>query len=277
MSDLLLFFLLALVSCSSYNDVLIEFKEDGSVIETPVYREPRDRQQGSGMGMNPHMRMGPGGRGTVTRPDTPSVHVPPPLNDGSVGTPIVIAPDDPGTPEVPSGFNVNITFINQTTSEKAKYNAVRDMLETIVPSQAFKDKVLLHRSCNGAVGYYGTSGELGNVNTIVYNHIRAGDERKPNTTAVDQELDIKIEMYRDDASSTIGYTYATSDQIWVNRKFSDNYKPSSLGSNMFHEWLHKLSYGHSSSATTCRPYSIPYAIGYMARDFMKPLEASYGY
>ncbi len=272
-----LFLLLILMSCRSYNDVLIEFKEDGSIIETPVYREPRDRQQGSGMGMTPHMRVGPGNGGTVTRPDPSSVHVPPPLNNGSVGTPIVIAPDDPGTPEIPTGFNVNITFINQTTSEKAKYNAVRDMLETIVPSAAFKDKVLAHTSCNGLTGYYGTSSELGNVGLATYNHIRAGDERRPSATAVDQELDIKIEMYRDDASSTIGYTYTSSDQIWVNRKYSDGYKPSSLGSNMFHEWLHKMSYGHSSASTSCRPYSIPYAIGYMARDFMKPLEASYGY
>lgn len=275
MSNLLIGLLLFFMSCASYhNDVLIEFKEDGSVIETPVFRE---RQQGSGLGINPHLRLGPHGNGSVIRPETPTVHRPPPPNNGEVGVPVDIPPDDPGTPEIPTGFNVNITFVNQTASEKAKYNAVRDMLEDIVPSAAFKNSVLNHRSCNGSVGYYGTSSELGNVGQAVYDHIRNGDERKPNTTAVDQELDITIEMYRDDNSTTIGYTYATSAQIWVNRKYSDGYKPSSLGSNMFHEWLHKMGYGHSSAATTCRPYSIPYAIGYMARDFMAPLNDDYGY
>ena len=93
MSNLLLFLLLFFVSCRSYNDVLIEFKEDGSVIHTPVYRELPDRQQGSGMGMSPHLRLGPRGGSTVLRPDTPTIHRAPPANSGSNGIPIDIPPE----------------------------------------------------------------------------------------------------------------------------------------------------------------------------------------
>ncbi len=287
-----LFLLLFFMSCTHYNDHVecdgrIDYKENNfecvSIGDPRYLPADRLRQQGSGLGLKPHMRLGPNGGNTVTRPDLPSPFQPPPLNNGENGVPIGIEPDDPGGTPTPAVWNCNITFINQTVSEKNKYNAVCGMLKTIVPSLAFKDKVLTHKSYNNTIGYFGSSttcnsaGELGNVGPAVYQHILNGDERRPATTAVDNELDIKIEMYRDDASNTIGYTYTTSDQIWVNRKYSDGYKPSSLGSNMFHEWLHKMSYGHSSASTSCRPYSIPYAIGYMARDFMVPLQGSYGY
>jgi hypothetical protein len=280
--------LLSLAGCSSHHGEPVcvgreDFKEGGSVEcvnpGDPRYTPfDRQRQQGSGMGMYPHLRLGPNGNRTVIRPDPVLPYSPPPLNNGQAGVPIDIPPDDPGVPEQPdSDFDVNIVFVNQTSSEKAKYNAVASMLESIVPTAAFKSEVLSHRSCNGSIGYYGTSSELGNVNQAVYDHIRNGNETKPNATSVDRQMDMKVEMYRDDASTTIGYTYATSDQIWVNRKYSDGYKPSSLGGNLFHEWLHKMGYGHSSASTSCRPYSIPYAIGYMARDFMIPLNDDYGY
>lgn len=284
MSNVFLVVLFILVSCRSHrapNDILIEFKENGDIIETPVYREPA-REQGSGFGLTPHMRLGPGNGDIVDRPLPLKPHTPPPLNDGANGVPIDLDPDDPGTPGQ-LAFNCTVTFINQTQSEKNKYNAACSMIETIVTTAAFEDDVKTHRSYNGSVGYFGSSttcnsaGELGNIGASVYQHMRNGDERRPSTTAVDNEMDMKVEMYRDDASSTIGYTYSTSDQIWVNRKYSDGYKPSSIASNLFHEWLHKLSYGHSSASTSCRPYTVPYAIGYMIRDYATPLNSSYGY
>ncbi len=282
MSNILLGLLLFFLSCSSYhapNDILIEFKEDGTVTETAVYRPflGKEKQQGSGMGLDVDMRLGPGGGNTVHRPTPNSPHNPPAPNNGEPGVPVDIPPEDPGTPETPQLFTCTVTWVNQTASEKTKYNAACSMIETIVVSAAFESSVKTHRSCNGSVGYYGTSSELGNVGTSVYNHIRAGNETRPNATATDQEMDMIVEMYRDDSSNTIGYTYATSNQIWVNRKYSDTYKPSSLGSNLFHEWLHKLGYGHSSASTSCRPYSVPYGIGTIIRNYMVPLNDDYGY
>lgn len=288
-----IFLLLFVAACASYReaphvdcDGRIDFKEN-YVNECVSIGDPRylpsdsERQQGSGLGLTPHMRLGPGGNSTTLLPDVPPPFSPPPLNNGQNGVPNDIPIDDPGTGS--GDWNCIVTFINQTSTEKAKYNTVCSMLKTVVPSLAFKNKVLEHKSYNNSVGYYGTSstcngaGELGNVGPAVYAHIINGDERKPSATAIDSTMNMKVEMYRDDASSTIGYTYGTSDQIWVNRKYSDGYKPASLGSNLFHEWLHKLGYGHSSSPTSCRPYSIPYAIGYIARDFMTPLQGAYGY
>ncbi len=274
MSDLILFLLLFFLCAPAWGvRTLIEFKEDGQVLHWQVPEE----ETGSGFGMRMHMWLGPNGRNLVHVPDPVSPHTRPPLNNGQSGVPVDIPPDDPGPPPENPDWNCTITFINQTASEKAKYNVACQEIEQIVATTAFQTSIETHRSCNGSIGYYGVSGELGNVGASLYAHIIAGNETRPTNTAVDHEMDMKVEMYRDTASNTIGYTYADSDQIWVNRKYSDGYKPSSMASNLFHEWLHKCGYGHSSASTTCRPYSIPYSGGTIIRNYASPLDDDYGY
>lgn len=276
LSVFLLFILMLVSPQRKVVDVVTVWYEDGSVIDYPIY----EGEQGSGIGITPHMRLGPRtGDGLITRPDPPDVHTPPP-NDGENGIPVDLPPD---SVPAPSTFNCTVVFVNQTSAEKAKYNVACLMIETIVPSAAFQADVLGHRSFNGNVGFYGSSstcnaaGELGSVNAAVMANILEADEKYPSQAAVDNELDIKIEMYLDSASTTIGYTSQSDDRIHVNRKYSDGFKPNAMASNLFHEWLHKMGYGHSSASTSCRPYSIPYAIGYMIRDYASPLNSTYGY
>lgn len=71
------------------------------------------------------------------------------------------------------------------------------------------------------------------------------------------------------ASSVVGYTSPSITYINVNTKFFNTYAANQVAGNLFHEWLHKLGYSHDSSATAKRPYTVPYAIGYMVRDIGK--------
>jgi hypothetical protein len=59
----------------------------------------------------------------------------------------------------------------------------------------------------------------------------------------------------------IGYTYGTSKRIWVNNKYFVTNADTSVASNLFHEWLHKVGFGHAVSYSVSRDYSVPYAIG----------------
>lgn len=72
---------------------------------------------------------------------------------------------------------------------------------------------------------------------------------------------INLEAYRDNSGKVIGYTYTSSDTIWFNRKYHDNFTTCEKASNLFHEAMHKLGFKHDMSATKKRPYSVPYMGG----------------
>lgn len=73
--------------------------------------------------------------------------------------------------------------------------------------------------------------------------------------------EIEFEMYRS-WKNTVGYTYATTKRIWMNRKFHDSYTTCEKAANIGHEILgHKNGFGHDVAVTKRRPYSVPYMIG----------------
>jgi hypothetical protein len=73
---------------------------------------------------------------------------------------------------------------------------------------------------------------------------------------------LEVELYYA-ANSVVGYTNSGTRRIWVNTKFFNSFQENSVAGNLFHEWLHKLGYTHDVSSTPTRPYSIPYAVGYI--------------
>lgn len=261
---------------SSHLVTKTEFFEDGSYRETLVPVE----ETGSGLGIRPHMRLGPGRGGVSVTPPVDSPNNPghkPPVNDNNA-PPVVVNPDpnpDPEPEPEPTGtWKTRLTFVNQTASEKTKQNHAMASIRTVMNNEttAFKNQILAHKSYYGGTGFYGScspcsSGcELGNIGNSVWNRIWNANETLLNT--VDNEMDLTVEMYYAD-NGVVGYTYSNQNKIWANRKFHDGYLPNSVASNFFHEWLHKLGYGHSSASTNCRPYSVPYAVGYMMRDRCK--------
>ena len=47
----------------------------------------------------------------------------------------------------------------------------------------------------------------------------------------------------------------------MNTKYLSTYTPAQVSRNMTHEWLHKIGFGHASSYSVSRDYSVPYGIG----------------
>lgn len=169
----------------------------------------------------------------------------------------VVDPSDP-PPTQAFTFDINIFFVNTTSSQQAKFDKAMDMIKRIVASDEFKSMVLNH-TYGGKKTYVDNGGYS---NSQIYQKILDGAETlKP---VKNNTMDMEVELYYAD-NSTVGYTYANSKRVWVNRKFFDTNSVSSVAANLVHEWLHKLGFGHSVSYNTARDYSVPYAIGRMVR------------
>jgi hypothetical protein len=181
--------------------------------------------------------------------------------------PVVPIPVPPEVIDLSKTFKVNVSFYGSqaTAARKAKYLKAVELVKKVVALSAFKDRILNYDSTCTVNKFYQTT----KSNAQIYGHILNGNEvLQP---LIDNEMDVEVEFYYA-ATNTIGYTYPSSKRIWVNTKYFDTYTPRSVAANLMHEWMHKLGYGHDSAATTCRPYSVPYAVGYMVRDLGKQFE-----
>jgi len=180
----------------------------------------------------------------------------------STTTPSIPAPSA-NVPSLALSFKTNVSYLSGfTTSDEEKYNEAVAIVKKVVATEAFKTKVLNH-TYGGAKTYANSAGK---TNEQIYQSILdAAESLQP---AKNNTLDVGVKLYYE-ASSIVGYTNGSITYINVNTKFFDSYDPNEVAGNLFHEWLHKLGYGHDSAATAARPYSVPYAVGYMVRDLGK--------
>lgn len=156
-------------------------------------------------------------------------------------------------------FDHNVSFYKTTVSQENKFLNALDIIKKVVASEKFRTKVLGH-TYNGSKTFVDNGGY---TNAQIYQKILDGSETLQKI--VDNEMDLEVEVYYA-ATSTVGYTYANSKRIWVNTKFFNSYDAAGVAHNLFHEWLHKLGFAHSSSYNSARPYSVPYAIGDIVGD-----------
>jgi hypothetical protein len=83
-------------------------------------------------------------------------------------------------------------------------------------------------------------------------------------------MDLELEIFnRND--TTVGYTFPNVIRVWMNSKFLNKYNAANVTTNMMHEWLHKLGFGHAYENTPTRKYSVPYAIGYLVAKIAKKI------
>lgn len=165
-------------------------------------------------------------------------------------------------PDLAKTFGANIAFIDFTATQEEKYNKAIELVKLVVATNEFKEKVLAH-TYNGSKQFADNNGK---TNAQIYQSILEAAERlRP---AKNNQMDLEVELYYAD-NNVVGYTNTGTTQIWVNTKYFNQYAINSVASNLFHEWLHKVGYGHDSAATAKRPYSVPYAVGYMIRDIGK--------
>jgi len=177
-------------------------------------------------------------------------------------TTTVPPPASSTVPALALSFQTNVNYMNLTATEEEKYNKAVVMVKKVVATEKFRTSVLNH-FWNGAKQYANNRG-LSNAQ-IYQSVLDAAESLKP---IKNNTMDLGVKMYYQ-ASSIVGYTNGSITYINVNTKFFNTFATNSVSGNLFHEWLHKLGYGHDSAATAQRPYSVPYAVGYMIRDIGK--------
>ncbi len=160
-------------------------------------------------------------------------------------------------------FKTNVKYLSGfSQTDEEKYNDAVALVKKVVATEAFRTKVLNH-TYDGQKQFVQNNGL---TNAQIYQSVLDAAEKL--TPTKNNTLDVGVKLYYEN-SSVVGYTNGSITYINVNTKFFDSYDAHQVAGNLFHEWLHKLGYGHDSSATSRRPYSVPYAIGYMIRDIGK--------
>lgn len=144
-------------------------------------------------------------------------------------------------------LKVNVHYRNGFNPEEVqKHVTACRMLEEAVNSEEFYVELMKRKFSSTMVS-----------NMEIYDKIMSGAETlEPD---VDFEIDVYAEMYHS-VGKVVGYTKPNTLKTWVNRKFFNHYSYAEVAGNIFHEWLHKVGYGHSSAKDHT---SVPYALGYI--------------
>lgn len=174
-------------------------------------------------------------------------------------------PDNGEVPNEALTFDISAKLFEFEAEDEAKIEKAFEIIKKVVASKEFRDRVLNYTYA-GKKQYVDNEGK---TNAQIYQMLLDGrEDLKPE---VDNQMDLELQLYYS-WRSTVGYTYPDALRIYMNTKFFDPYTPSEVAGNVFHEWTHKLGFGHASSYSVARDSSVPYAIGYMIEELGKQYE-----
>ncbi len=195
---------------------------------------------------------------TADTGNTPPVVVPP-----TTTPPVVTVPPASSTvPALALSFQTAVDLMNFNATQAEKYNKAVVLVKKVVATEKFRNAILNY-TWNGAKTFANNAGK---TNAQIYQSILdAAESLHP---AKNNTMDLGVKLYTE-ASNIIGYTNGSISYINVNTKYFNTFAVNDVGGNLFHEWLHKLGYVHDFAATAQRPYSVPYAVGYLVRDIGK--------
>jgi|GEM_PF-3511256 len=159
-----------------------------------------------------------------------------------------------------------ISGFTKYQNELEKMKAAFAIIERVVNSDEFKEKVINFVGKNGQRSYIRNNGL---TNEQVYEAIMAGKELIGGAQTPG-EMNFDVTRYMKFWSKVIGYTEpGKSNTMYVHGKFYKKFSPVEISSNVTHEWLHLCGFYHGSAADHD---SVPYAVGYIMRDLAKKLE-----
>lgn len=177
----------------------------------------------------------------------------------SVGS-ISIGPEYP-VADVKKIFTVKIENTNYTADQKVKLKKAEELIAKVFNSDKFKNRVLKHIH-NKKIAFDSNNGLS---NQQIHDKLFAGAESL--IPAVNYQMDLKVSMYYK-RNIVIGYTTPSSMIVNTNSKFHNGFEPCEIASNLSHEWVHKMGFGHNSATSY---NSVPYAIGYLVGELCKEL------
>lgn len=161
---------------------------------------------------------------------------------------------------IPATFDVNVMMLNFSRTQEDKVLKASELIKKIVASKEFKRRVLNY-TYNGKKRFVDNAGL---TNKQIYERILEASEKMTNL-GNNNTMDLELELYTDNSSSTIGYTYPNIVRVYMNRKYFDKFRAHQVADNMMHEWLHKIGFNHEVKATPSRKHSVPYAVGYIVK------------
>ncbi len=155
---------------------------------------------------------------------------------------------------------------NMNTTQVQKMNQVITVLNQILNTAEFKDKVL-NFSYNGKTEFVQNNGM---TNQQVYDFIMGGAEEYPKQTQANDLADMRLTIYYPPwwkpFSSAVAFTNTDDPYLHVYAKYYGNATIPQLCNTFIHEWLHKMGFDHDFNSTAQRPYSVPYGVGGIIND-----------
>lgn len=146
-----------------------------------------------------------------------------------------------------------------TPERRQKALLVENEMNIVLTSEVFKQMLLLTL---GRKAY--NTGEMSpwkdKAPILIYNHIMAGGEVL--TPAKDMSIDIDVDDYYS-IKKVVGYTTRNSKTIHVNTKYYDSRPSKLIGSNLLHEYGHKIGFEHAFFRTKTRDLSLCYLLNYV--------------
>lgn len=142
-----------------------------------------------------------------------------------------------------------------------KIESAMRLLEEVVNSEEFKEKVLNFKNKKGERAFASNNGL---TNEQIYARFMDGRETLQPDTQL--EMNFFLKLYNKPWSRVIGYTSANTNVININWKYFKSNPVHSVAANLAHEWVHKIGFGHRSAS---EHDSAPYAIGYIVGELVK--------
>lgn len=164
---------------------------------------------------------------------------------------------------------VDVYMKNFTRTDKEKVNRAAEILETVINSQEFKQRVI-NFTYKGEKRFHQNKGLS---NQEIYDNLMTGEEiLMPRSTGI-MNFDLSLYRSKNPWSKVKGYTTGDSMKIYMNKKFfrRASWTSNDVAANMAHEWVHKMGYSHDYRNNPDRPYSVPYAIGYIVGDIAREM------
>lgn len=147
-------------------------------------------------------------------------------------------------------INIDASKIG-SQERKDKLAIVAQEMHRVINSTLFRDKIMQIKK----------QGELSKFknqpNSLIYKHIMSGQE------VLDDELDYELDIFVNNYFSlkrVIGYTKPSIKTIFVNTRYFDKRNTRDIGSNILHEYGHKLGFKHAFRKTRNRHLSLCYQL-----------------